>query len=279
MIGAFHPCWFGGRPPVTAVSDSYGTGRDGWLTEFKAVSQEAVLPLPASLSYEERATLPCAAASAWTALAGSMPVRAGYTVLTQGTGGVSIFALQLAKKLGARVIATTSSVAKFDRLRSLGADDVISYSDRPQWGDRVHELTNGRGVDRVVDVGGAGTVNQSLRAVTRGGEIVLIGFLGEGNPGIDYFDLKATHATIRSVGVGDRANLEDLGARGRRHGAEAGDRSRVRLQAGAEGVRASQAGPAHRKDSHSGFALKDGGKVWTAHARWWCECHPRRRKQ
>jgi NADPH:quinone reductase-like Zn-dependent oxidoreductase len=210
VISAFHPRWFGGRSPANWVTDSYGTGRDGWLAEFKTVSQEAVVLIPDSLSNEEGATLPCAAATAWCALAGPTPIRAGHTVLTQGTGGVSIFALQLAKKLGARVISTTSSTTKAEKLRSLGADEVINYSEIPQWGDRAKELTGGRGVDRVVEVGGPATVNQSLRAVAWGGEIVLIGFLTEKNPGIDYFVLKGSGATIRSLAVGDRANLEDL---------------------------------------------------------------------
>jgi NADPH:quinone reductase-like Zn-dependent oxidoreductase len=168
VISAFHPRWFDGRPPVTAITDTYGSGRDGWLAEFKAVSQEAVVRLSDSLSYEEGATLPCAAVTAWSALSGPTPVRAGQTILTQGTGGVSIFAVQLGKKLGARVISTTSSAAKAEKLRSLGADEVINYSEIPQWGDRVRELTGGRGVDCVAEVGGPATVNQSLRAVAWG---------------------------------------------------------------------------------------------------------------
>jgi NADPH:quinone reductase-like Zn-dependent oxidoreductase len=210
VISAFHPRWFGGRLPVTMVTDSYGTGGDGWLVEFKAVSQEAVVLLPDSLSYEEGATLPCSAVTAWCALAGPMPIRAGQTVLTQGTGGVSIFAVQLAKKLGARVISTTSTAAKAEKLRLLGSDEVINYSECPQWGDRARELTGGRGVDRVVEVGGPATVNQSLRSVAWGGEVVLIGFLTKENPGIDYFVLKGSGATVRSLAVGDRPALEDL---------------------------------------------------------------------
>ncbi len=210
VIGAFHPRWFGGPMPATSISDSYGSGRDGWLTEFKVVSQEAVVPLPASLSYDEGATLPCAAATAWYALAGQTPIRAGHTVLTLGTGGVSIFALQLAKVLGARVIATTSTAAKADRLRALGADAVINYREVEAWGAQVRALADGRGVDRVIEVGGPATINESLRAVAVGGEIVLVGFLGEENPGIDYFDLKRTNGIIRSVSVGDRTNLEDV---------------------------------------------------------------------
>jgi len=154
------------------------------------VSQEAVVLLPDFLSFEEGATLPCAAATAWRALTDPTPVRAGHTVLMQGTGGVSIFALQLAKNLGARVISTTSSAAKAEKLLALGSDDVINYYECSRWGERVRELTGGRGVDCLVEVGGPATVNQSLRAVAFGGDIVLIGFLTEQNPGIDYFDLK-----------------------------------------------------------------------------------------
>ena len=210
VIGIFHPRWFGGERPDTLAADSYGAAQDGWLCQYKTVSQEAVVPLPRGLSYEEGATLPCAAATAWCALMGPTPLRAGQTVLTLGTGGVSIFAVQLAKALGARVVATTSGAGKADRLRSLGADEVVIYSDTPDWGARVRELTGGRGVDRVVEVGGPATINQSLKAVALGGEIVLIGFLGRDNPGIDFFDLANTYARVRSITVGDRANLVDL---------------------------------------------------------------------
>lgn len=210
VIGAFHPRWFGGSIPEGWVADCYGTGRDGWLSEYKVVSQEAVVRLPDTLTFEQGATLPCAGLTAWTALGGSVPVRAGDTVLTLGSGGVSIFALQLAKTLGARVIATTSSAEKAERLRTLGADDIINYRTEPAWGARVRELTEGRGVDRVVEVGGPSTVNESLTAVARGGEVVLIGFLTSENPGIDYFDLKGSGATVRAVSVGDRPGLEAL---------------------------------------------------------------------
>jgi alcohol dehydrogenase len=154
VIGAFHPRWFGGEMPSTIQSDSYGAENDGWLCEFKAISQEAVVRLPDALSYEEGSTLPCAGLTAWTALTGPRPIRAGHTVLVQGSGGVSIFALQLARAVGATVIATTSSAAKADRLKALGAADVVNYVDDPQWGRSVRTLTGGRGVDRVVEVGG-----------------------------------------------------------------------------------------------------------------------------
>jgi NADPH:quinone reductase-like Zn-dependent oxidoreductase len=210
VISTFHPRWFGGPLPADWASESYGTWRDGWLTEYKVVSQEAVVALPDSLSYDEGATLPCAAATAWSALAGPATIRAGRTVLTLGTGGVSIFAVQLARVLGAQIIATTSNADKADRLRELGAHDIVNYSETPDWGTRVRQLTAGRGVDRVVEVGGPATINESLKAVAIGGEVVLIGFLSEENPGIDYFHLKGSGAVVRAISVGDRSALEDL---------------------------------------------------------------------
>lgn len=210
VMGAFHPRWFGGEMPSTMAGDSYGSDKDGWLAELKVVSQEAVVPLPDALSYEEASTLPCAGLTAWTALTGSVPIRAGRTVLVQGTGGVSIFALQLARAVGAAVIATTSSAGKAERLKALGAGQVVNYVDDPEWGKRVRALTGGRGVDRVVEVGGPGTISQSLRAVAVGGEIASIGFLSTENPGIDFFQLKLSGASFRNVTVGDRAGLLDL---------------------------------------------------------------------
>ncbi|WP_296597617.1 NAD(P)-dependent alcohol dehydrogenase [Phenylobacterium sp.] len=210
VIGAFHPRWFGGEMPSTIQVDSYGAENDGWLCELKALSQEAVVRLPDALSWEEGSTLPCAGLTAWSALAGPTPIRAGHTVLVQGSGGVSIFALQLARALGATVIATTSSEAKADQLRALGAAHVVNYAQDPEWGRSVRALTGGRGVDRVVEVGGPGTIGQSLRAVAVGGEIASIGFLSTENPGIDFFQLKMSGASFRNITVGDRAALSDL---------------------------------------------------------------------
>lgn len=210
VVGAFHPRWFGGAPPAGWAGDTYGSGRDGWLAEYKVVPEATVVPLPDTLSDVAGATLPCAAATAWNALSGPVPVRAGHTVLTLGTGGVSIFALQLARTLGARVIATTSSPAKAETLAALGAKSVIDYTETPNWGARVRELTEDRGVDRVIEVGGPATINESLHAVAPGGEVVLIGFLSTDNPGIDYFALKGTTARTRAIAVGDRTVLEEV---------------------------------------------------------------------
>ena len=210
VVGVFHPRWFGGPLPAAQAARSYGVGRDGWLTEYKVVSQEAVVALPRGLSAVEAATLPCAAVTARNALAGPTPVRAGHTVLTLGSGGVSVFALQHVRAVGARVIATTSSPAKAARLRELGADAVVDYASDPGWGSTVRELTGGRGVDRVVEVGGPATIAQSLAAVASGGEITLVGFLGTGGAGIDYVDLLRATASVRSVSVGDRVALQEV---------------------------------------------------------------------
>lgn len=210
VMGTFHPRWFGGRMPADVFKHSYGSEIDGWLCEQKAVSQEAVVAVPPSLSYEEAATLPCAGLTAWEALTAGGAIRSGDTVLVQGTGGVSIFALQLAKAVGARVVATTSSSAKAERLRALGADEIVNYREEPNWGERVRALSGGRGVDRVVEVGGPGTLAQSLKAVAMGGEVVSIGFLSADDSGVDFFALFGSWATFRPIGVGSREGLQSL---------------------------------------------------------------------
>jgi NADPH:quinone reductase-like Zn-dependent oxidoreductase len=210
IMGIFHPRWYGGRIPPNVSRFGYGSEIDGWLVERKVLSQEALVRIPDNLSCEEASTLPCAAVTAWSALSGSVPIRSGHTVLTQGTGGVSIFALQLAKAFGASVITTTSSAAKMDRLRTLGADEVLNYNEEPQWGNRARALTGGRGVDRVVEVGGGGTIGESLHAVAASGELASIGFLSAGSSNIDFFALFGSGARIRHISVGSREDLQDV---------------------------------------------------------------------
>ena len=210
VMSTFHPRWFGGRMPVDVSKHSYGSESDGWLVERKVVGQEAVVLAPDGLTDEEASTLPCAALTAWSALTGPEPIRSGQTVLTQGTGGVSIFAVQLARAMGARVIATTSGAAKAERLKSLGADEVVNYKEEPRWGERVRALAGGRGVDRVVEVGGPGTMAESLKAVAQGGEIAAVGFLSTGDPGIDFFALFGSWATFRPIAVGSREGLQEV---------------------------------------------------------------------
>lgn len=210
VMGTFHPSWYGGRMPADVNKSAYGAISDGWLVEYKAVSQQDLVTMPAQLSFEEAATLPCAALTAWSALTLGEPIRSGHTVLVQGTGGVALFGLQLAKVLGACVIATTSSSAKAQRLEALGADHVINYASDPEWGSTARKLTDGRGVDRVIEVGGPGTMAQSLRAVRPGGEISAIGFLSSKTREIDFFSLFGSGANFRYISVGSREGLEDL---------------------------------------------------------------------
>jgi len=182
---------------------------DGVLREYGAFNQEGLLRIPDHLSYEEAATLPCAAVTAWHALSVSGNLKAGDTVLTLGTGGVSIFALQLGRLFGARVIATTSSDEKAERLRSLGASDAINYNSREDWDAAVLDLTGRNGVDHVVEVGGAGTLARSLSAVRLGGHVAMIGALtgpADFNP-ISVF-MKAVR--LQGIFVGSRSMFEDM---------------------------------------------------------------------
>jgi NADPH:quinone reductase-like Zn-dependent oxidoreductase len=205
VVNAFYPNWFGGS--LNGVSEQYVTDHDGWLSEYRVVSAEALSRLPDHLSFEEGATLACAGTTAWTALAG---IGSGDTVLTQGTGGVSLFAVQFAKAAGARVIATTSSAAKAERLKLLGADEVIDYAANPEWGATVRALTGGVGVDRIVEVSGPTSVAQSIKAVRRGGQISLIGILGGAQGSVDYMSIFLSFAHFVPISVGSRRDLEDM---------------------------------------------------------------------
>src|SRR6266567_6983418 len=176
VAGAVFPHWIDG-PFAWEYAAQLGGSLDGMLTEVAVLREEALVHIPNHLSFEEAATLPIAAVTAWNALTGSRPLQAGDTVLTLGSGGVSLFALQLAKLFGARVIATTSSEEKAQRLKALGADEVINYRTTPDWHVAVRGLTGGRGADVVVEVGGAGTLEQSLKATAAERQISVVGSL------------------------------------------------------------------------------------------------------
>ena len=205
VINSFFPNFFGGS--FNFMPEQWVVDHDGWLTEYKAVSAEALVAMPAYLTFEEAATLPCVAVTAWSALSG---VRAGDTILTQGTGGVSLFALQLAKALGTRVIATTTNPESTARLRELGADAVIDARNSPDWGNQVRALTNGRGVDRVVEVGGPGTLAQSTKAVAYGGQVSLVGALAADQGGLEFWSVFMSQARFQPIAAGSRRDLEDL---------------------------------------------------------------------
>lgn len=204
------PDWIDG-PFSLDYAAQLGSWRDGMLTELALLGEHGLVPIPGHLSYAEAAALPLTAVTAWNALTGGRPLLAGETVLTLGSGGVSLFALQFAKLSGARVIATTSSPDKAERLRALGADAVVDYRATPGWGEEVRRLTGGRGVDRIVDV--AGDLPQSLAAIALGGEIVLVGhWLGADSPGasLSPSTLFNAGAVERPLAVGSRAQFEAM---------------------------------------------------------------------
>jgi NADPH:quinone reductase-like Zn-dependent oxidoreductase len=211
VAGNYFVRWKGG-PIDPDVFDQLGCTVDGMLTQFAALDQEWAVRLPDHLSWQEAATLPCAAVTAWNCLNGPVPVTPGQTVLTLGSGGVSTFVLQFAKLAGARVIATTSSDAKAARLRELGADDVINYTEQSAWGKKVRELTGGRGVDLVVEAFGPDTIEQSMQAVGLHGQIMLLIARGVRKPDLQISAqaYAATMATIRRVFVGNRGSFEAM---------------------------------------------------------------------
>jgi NADPH:quinone reductase-like Zn-dependent oxidoreductase len=211
IAGCFHPRWFGGPIKPDYLTDRLGANLDGMLAEYAVLNEEAVVLLPSHLSFEEAATLPCAAVTAWVALTGQRRVTAGDSVLTQGSGGVAIFALQFAQVLGARVIATTSTAEKAERLKALGASEVINYSETPDWDAKVREVTDGRGVDYVVEIGGPGTIARSLKALAVGGHVSLIGAsLSSSGTGLDPLLLTGRGITLSSISVGSRADFEAM---------------------------------------------------------------------
>ena len=170
------PNWVSGPPKYDLLS-FIGDNQDGYATELISIQESAITKIPNNLNFKEAATLPCAGLTAWRALVDEGRLKSGETVLVQGTGGVSVFALQLAKTFGATVIATSSSEEKLEKLKSLGADHLINYKAHPEWGKEVLKITNNEGVDHVVEVGGAGTFSESVRCTKLAGHIALIGVL------------------------------------------------------------------------------------------------------
>jgi NADPH:quinone reductase-like Zn-dependent oxidoreductase len=206
IAASIFPRWIDG-PFGWEYADQLGGSLDGMLTEFALLPEDAAVHLPDHLSFEEAASLPCAAVTAWNALCGGAPLLAGQTVLTLGSGGVSLFALQFAKLFGARVIATTSSDEKARRLEALGADAVVNYRAVPDWHVAVRELSGGRGVDLVVEVGGGGTLEKSLKSVAAAGQISMVGWLANEVSTIDVSAFSSVVGTIRRIAVGSRAQF------------------------------------------------------------------------
>ncbi len=214
----FHQAWLAGEPSRERLRASLGGPLDGTLAEFMLLDEEGLVAIPGDLSDEQAATLPCAAVTAWNALVTEGGVVAGDTVLVQGTGGVSIFALQLGVLLGARVLVTSSSDAKLARAKELGAWELINYKEIPAWGVRARELTGGRGVDHVVEVGGAGTFEQSLQALRPGGTLSLIGVLAGAALELRLPAIQMRMLRVQGLLVGHRDSFEAMNRAIAHHG-------------------------------------------------------------
>jgi NADPH:quinone reductase-like Zn-dependent oxidoreductase len=209
VASCFLQGWLSGQLTDEKAKIALGGGGPGMLTEYVVLPEDGVLVPPAHLSDEEAATLPCAGLTSWNALACTGSVKAGDVVLIQGTGGVSLFALQFANLLGARVIATSSNDEKLEKVRRVGASDGINYKNVPEWGVRARELTDGVGVDHIIEVGGAGTLGESLRAIRLEGHISLIGVLSGANQ-FNPIPVLMKHVRLQGIYTGSREMFESM---------------------------------------------------------------------
>lgn len=211
VAGCFFQRWIGGDAGLAAAPSALGGAIDGMLAQYVALEEGGMVRIPAHLSYQEAATLPCAAVTAWHALMVHGGLIAGKTILVQGTGGVSIFGLQIARMMGANVIVTSSSDAKLARAKAMGASHTINYKTTPDWEKAALELTGGVGVDQVVEVGGAGTFAKSLAAIRMGGKLSLIGVLS-GAAEINPMLIMGRRANIQGISVGSTQMFEAMNA-------------------------------------------------------------------
>jgi NADPH:quinone reductase-like Zn-dependent oxidoreductase len=210
VVCPFMPTWQSGGFAAQHAGAALGGAVDGLLREQACLPAESLLPIPEGYSFSEAATFPCAAVTAWNALMVKGGLKPGETVMTLGTGGVSIFALQLAKLCGARVLTTTSSEAKANKLRELGADEVHIYSGDPNWDTWALSQTNGSGVDKVVEIGGPDTLNRSINATRFGGHIALIGVLTGLSGEIQTVQLLRKGIRLDGVYVGSKAMMAEM---------------------------------------------------------------------
>jgi len=209
VVGTFFQTWISG--PMTERHPALGSPLDGTLAQYIVLHEDGVVALPNTLSFEEAATLPCAAVTAWNALMVSgKPVKPGDNVLCLGTGGVSMAGLLFAKAAGARVIVTSSSDEKIKRACALGASDGVNYKRYPDWQKEVSQLTGGHGADHILENGGAGSLNRSFEATAFGGKVALIGFLAGAKGDINPAILMMKSGSMIGIGVGSRAMFEDM---------------------------------------------------------------------
>ena len=210
VMPTFFQAWTAGGMTRDVMKSALGGAWPGVLAEYAIARADSLVRLPSAWSFEEGATLPCAAVTAWNALMGHVRLKAGDTVLCLGTGGVSIFALQIAKIHGARVIITSSSDEKLARAKELGADEGINYRTSPDWERRVFELTRKVGADHVIEVGGAGTLQKSLDAVRYGGRVSLIGVLTGFEGSVNPWPIIARSISLQGIYVGSRSLFEEM---------------------------------------------------------------------
>jgi NADPH:quinone reductase-like Zn-dependent oxidoreductase len=218
VAASFYPNWKSGRQTQNDVASPLGGGGVGMLSEYVTLDEQAFVSIPPSLSYQAAATLPCAGVTAWNALIALGQVRRDEYVLIQGTGGVSLFALQLSVAAGAKPIVISSSDEKLERVRALGAVATSNYRTVPEWAATVGEITGGRGADQIVEVGGAGTLAQSFAALARGGHIAIVGGLSGFPQQLPAMTALTRAVRISGVSVGSREHFEALNGCIEEHG-------------------------------------------------------------
>ncbi len=206
----FFQTWISGDPTLEKLIFAMGGPVDGCAQQYMVLSAESVVKVPGHLTDAQVSCLPCAALTAWRSLVVEGNLKAGDTVLLQGTGGVSICALQIAKAMGLEAIITSSSDEKLEHAKALGADHVINYREEPEWSKAVRRVTGGRGVDHVVEVGGAKTLKEAMRSIRIGGHISIIGVLSGPQEAIQFGAMIATNCTLRGFSVGSRDHFEDM---------------------------------------------------------------------
>ncbi|VTU46736.1 Alcohol dehydrogenase (plasmid) [Variovorax sp. SRS16] len=207
VVGCFFPDWLSGPPNEAMMARDLGGMEDGVACELRVFGAEGLVAMPKSLSFVEAAAFPCAGVTAWNAVRADAGIGPGQVVLTQGCGGVALFALQIASAAGARVIALSSSEEKMARLRQLGAQDTLNYKEDPDWGKTARKLTGQRGVDLVVETGGAQTLKQSIRATRMGGTIAMIGMVSGPTAELNLPLVAMSSLRIHGVAVGHRDHL------------------------------------------------------------------------
>ena len=210
VVSTFFPKWIAGEPTGNGFSQVPGDGIDGYARSAVTGPITAFTHAPKNWTHHEAATLPTAALTAWKSLMVDDHLQPGQTVVTQGTGGVSLFALQFAKMVGATVIATSSSEQKLDRLKAMGADHVINYTRNPNWGSAVLDLTHGRGADHILDVGGPATLRESMTAARVGGHIALIGILTGTHGEFSFIPALLKQLRFQGALVGNRSQQQDM---------------------------------------------------------------------